>query len=67
MDSINLRKIFDETCVRHGILVLLWLEFVWETYLSIRQVKKKTFQSFNPLFKINLCENRKYIRNNKLF
>lgn len=29
---------FDEYVVRNTILILLWIEFLWESYLSIRQV-----------------------------
>lgn len=28
----------DEYFVRNTILLLLWLEFLWESYLSLRQV-----------------------------
>ncbi|CAG9861176.1 unnamed protein product [Phyllotreta striolata] len=40
MDTSNIINIIDDTVVKNGILILLWLEFMWETYLSIRQFKK---------------------------
>ncbi|XP_072386566.1 CAAX prenyl protease 1 homolog [Diabrotica undecimpunctata] len=40
MDLESIQNIFDETCVRYSIIFLLWIEFVWETYLSFRQYQK---------------------------
>ncbi|XP_060525827.1 CAAX prenyl protease 1 homolog [Cylas formicarius] len=41
----------DEILIRNGIIFLIWIEFLWETYLSIRQIDKaaKTKQVPNEL------------------
>ncbi|KAG5890554.1 hypothetical protein JTB14_028305 [Gonioctena quinquepunctata] len=44
--------IIDEAIVRNTILVLLWMEFIWETYLSVRQFKKaRSTNELPPILK----------------
>lgn len=40
MDENSVVGIFDASRVRDLIIVLLWTEFLWETYLSVRQFNK---------------------------
>lgn len=44
----------DEYIVRNTILFLLWAEFIWETYLSIRQVHTLKIHYYSEIISKNI-------------